>query len=66
MMTKKNFQAVADVILRIRPRVDDLNGPNGPTTLELVVQELVRIFEADNPNFDRDRFIEATYPKASE
>lgn len=52
-MTKKDYQAIADVI------VNRLYGatPTRRFALSDVAKDLCAVFEEDNPRFDRDKFL---------
>jgi hypothetical protein len=68
MMTRKTFQAVADAIRDARPvepeSGDWSDADDYETGREVacitVAHTLAEIFAADNPRFDRDKFLTAT------
>lgn len=49
-MTKKDFEAIARILKSKDGRID---------AVEMIAEDLADLFAADNPRFDRDRFIEA-------
>jgi hypothetical protein len=51
MMTRKDYVSVAKILN------DAINGVLDSE--EEVIQAFVEMFEADNPNFDADKFVEA-------
>ena len=51
-MTKKHFQAIADVIR-------DFYSIGATANLESLSEELALEFEKINPNFDREKFLRA-------
>lgn len=59
MMTRKTFQAAADAIRDTRP-----DPPVDDDWRDLACEEIARTladhFAADNPRFDRDKFLTAT------
>jgi len=54
MMTKKDFEAVAKVL-----NFSSAFGSPQWETRQWIASELAELFANDNPNFDRDRFMEA-------
>ena len=52
---QRHYEAIADALRELRQR-DSVVWPYG------VVAQLVRLFEADNPRFDRERFERACEP----
>jgi hypothetical protein len=52
-MTRKHFQQLADMIKR------EKNYGGDSATLAVVAEELAKICKANNPAFNRDRFLEA-------
>jgi len=56
-MTKKDYQAIARAIHGIR--IETPAGDDPMAALDRVTQELCSILAADNPRFDRQRFVEA-------
>jgi hypothetical protein len=58
-MTKKDYQAIAAAIARVRQHEPipslDAAGQN-LATLDSVQREIANALSADNPRFDRDRF----------
>jgi hypothetical protein len=62
-MTRKDYQAVADAIAKVR---NDRKAPNGGLlplevrhTIEEIEDAIADVFARDNDRFDRDRFIQA-------
>jgi hypothetical protein len=62
--SKKDYEAVAEAVKEVRVRFTEdprsAAGPAGEAVFQLTIR-LADIFEADNPNFDRFRFLEATH-----
>lgn len=64
-MSRKDYVAVAEVLRETLAtiREDESNGLGENIEPDAVVMNvaygLARVYEADNPNFDRDRFINA-------
>tara|TARA_R100000808_G_scaffold24223_1_gene55251 strand:- start:234 stop:428 length:195 start_codon:yes stop_codon:yes gene_type:complete len=56
-MTRKHFRLIADTISDLieSERLDPAQG-------RLLARRLAEEFEGVNPNFDRDRFVEACFP----
>lgn len=67
MMTREHFQAIADIIKDARYSVSiysaDEVQPTTAAIIQRIAYDLADFFAGDNPNFDRDRFFRATYPK---
>jgi hypothetical protein len=57
-MTKKDYEAIAEAIRRIRKIGVDCV-PEANNTLILVERELAGIMAEDNPRFNRDQFLAA-------
>ena len=57
-MTRRNYQAIAEVLRTTRGWAYDLNGK---ATVDVIVSELMDVFATDNPNFDAVRFTAAVY-----
>lgn len=62
-MTRKDYQAIANAIAKVRA---DRKAPNGGLlplevrhTIEEIEDALVLVFESENPRFDRARFLSA-------
>jgi len=65
MMTKKNFEAIAEALRQSTVQFDETDGyfERGRLTQSLmVVSDLADVFAADNPRFDRQKFLEACAP----
>lgn len=59
-MSKKDYQAIAAAIYRIRQSHPAFSqSVDGATAADLVTEALADIFKADNSNFSRERFAEA-------
>ena len=56
-MTKKHFKAIAEILRLHNNRTDD----QGATSY--LAYDLIEFFESINPNFDKDKFIQATHIK---
>jgi hypothetical protein len=52
-MTRKHFKALADMIK------NEKNWGGDPATLAVVAESLATICKQSNPNFSRDKFLEA-------
>ena len=50
-MTKKHFKAVAEIIRNLRPEAE--------REKEYLIESFARLFEAENPRFDYDKFAKA-------
>ena len=55
MITKKHYIKIAEILNRNRIKIYQFC---------YIVDDLADYFESDNPNFDRDRFIEAVYEES--
>ena len=53
MMTRKDYVSTADILFSIKYAVT-------PEIHSHLVNEFSKMFEADNPNFDRSRFEQAS------
>jgi hypothetical protein len=62
--SKKDYIAVAGAIKEVREKFTEdphsSAGPAGEAVFQMTIR-LADIFEADNPSFDRFRFLEATH-----
>jgi hypothetical protein len=56
-MTRKDYVLIADTLANLMS--DFNNGGEDFVSLSLVAQELADTLEADNPRFDRERFLTA-------
>lgn len=56
MMTKKHFEEIAAVLRVARDGSDDAFH-----TTSFIAEKLADVFEQENPRFDRERFINATF-----
>lgn len=60
MMTKKDFIAIANVIVRMKAHKIGISGPVADAILrEMVAAEFADWLESTNPQFDRERFLKA-------
>lgn len=62
MVTKKDYQSIAAVIAIEHKRASEAaelepEGFNEVTTVENIMEGLASVFEADNPRFDKARFL---------
>jgi hypothetical protein len=57
MMTRKNFQALADGIQEVRASLDC--DPAYTDAINAVAERIATICKADNSNFNRQRFLDA-------
>jgi hypothetical protein len=55
-MSRKDYQEFARILHSI---LDMLRGPEAIIAVNLLTAELCEVFEDDNPNFDRKRFLAA-------
>lgn len=55
-MSRKHYVAVAE---KMASRMEEVHGSAETFLLLSVVRDLAGIFQADNPNFDRNRFLAA-------
>ena len=68
-MTRKDFQAIADALASVRPSYRDIDPMTFPHEAhqqqgaqlqwEHTCRAIGDVFAADNPNFDRTRFVQA-------
>lgn len=57
-LSRKHYQAVADILARARSRKPERN-PN--VVIDRITRDFVEYFHSDNPRFDSRRFIEACH-----
>lgn len=66
MMTRQTFKAMARAIREARnpdpEEIDSGRRYGRDETCNEIAEQMARIFAADNPRFDRARFLEATQP----
>lgn len=55
-MTRKDYQLIADCIVNAKAQIL----PEREAYVDIVVDELVRALQADNPRFDSTKFYRAT------
>ncbi len=55
-MSRKDYEAIAADIAR---SMDRTLSPHAEAVLRMLARDLAGTFEADNPRFDRDRFLVA-------
>jgi hypothetical protein len=53
-MTRKDYEAFAEAV-----RVEQWNAEHDTWTVGQVINMMADVFRADNPRFDRDRFVAA-------
>lgn len=65
MVTRKDYKAIAEIIKQEYTRFDNTGEDDyeGHHTLLCVVAKLAHYFAANNPRFDREKFLQACYPK---
>jgi hypothetical protein len=56
-MTRKDYKAIADKLNSFWSELGP--GSSLDQSFEYMLGELCRVFEADNPNFDTERFLQA-------
>lgn len=56
MMTRKDYVAIAKAIASVRDPNDNLDEV---VTASLIAEKIANVCAADNPRFDRERFIAA-------
>lgn len=56
-MTKKDYTKIAEALKIARQRTDATE----KEVIRHIITELIRVFEIDNPQFDRDKFEKAIY-----
>jgi hypothetical protein len=66
-MTRKDYEAFAEVFRKYTTEIQALaregrHGYGGPHVLT-IAGEVANIFAADNPRFDRERFLKACEPR---
>ena len=57
MMTKKHFKAIAEAIKFARHR----SSPEAWVTLTEAAENMAVFFKQENPAFDKQKFLDATY-----
>ena len=57
-MTRKDYIAIAGAINKASERYGE---PAAKMVLDDVVNEIAEVLAADNPNFDKDRFVDAVW-----
>ena len=58
MFTKKHYEAIASVLYSVDCYIpEDSNRFYSGQFKQLLIEALCAMFEEDNPNFDRERFI---------
>jgi hypothetical protein len=55
-MTRKDYEAIAE---RIARSVDKYQYDEGKNIIAELVEDLVEIFQDENPNFNADKFVKA-------
>ena len=58
-MTRKDYEAIALILRSAREVVEERSGRErllGIAPIEYIEEDLIRLFESDNPRFDRARF----------
>lgn len=55
-MTRKDYEAIAE---RIARSADKYQYDRGLSIVEEIVEDLVEIFQDENPNFNADKFVKA-------
>lgn len=58
-MTKKDYQAIARAIHATRFEAESAMSTAGVQATMVIAERLATVLAADNPRFDRERFIEA-------
>lgn len=58
-MSKRHYQAIAAILYRTRQAFKESDSGDALAALEMVMVEFALEASADNPRFDRVRFIEA-------
>ena len=61
-MTRKDYEAIASILVDTRQALETYDPNNYATikaiaTLESIEEDLIRLFESDNPRFSRERFL---------
>lgn len=59
-MTKKDYQLIATAIKQARVRIGHWSGTHD-AVITKITEEIADKLQADNPRFDRARFINATF-----
>ena len=55
-MTRKDYIAIAKALSEVDPSTDD-----GFFAIRHAAENIADVFEQDNPNFDREKFLDATF-----
>ena len=56
-MTRKDYVMIADILRNNRE--DFIEGEDGFTVIEIIANQMASALQADNPRFDRARFLTA-------
>lgn len=64
-MTRKDYIVFAEILKRHRPLADNDGGWDDDKTeadenITSIAEQMCKVFKADNPRFDRIRFLEAS------
>lgn len=72
----KHYRALAGIIRRARHQAQQTNDPDCSVSagirkhhgvgISILMERMIALFEDDNPNFDRHRFIDACYGKEND
>ena len=58
-MSRKDYQKIAEGTKNLYTRLQKLHDYHGAAAIEIHAEGLCEIFKADNPRFNRDKFLEA-------
>jgi len=61
MMTRKDYVATAEILNNYLVRNNSETHPQLVAEFDELVEDFIKMFEADNPRFDAERFWEACY-----
>jgi len=60
-MTRKHFEAIAKILKAYRHSIQRGHTWPEEQQFDLMLNELMGLFAAENPNFDKSRFTKATH-----
>lgn len=59
MMTKQDYELIAQTIIRLRELRDDLNDNDVDHAFDVLSRSMATVFAVRNPRFDEDKFLAA-------
>lgn len=64
-ISRKHYVALASVIRDVYGKYPEPNDVETRAAIRVIVSEMCRVFKSDNPNFDRERFIRASFGESA-